>query len=563
MPSSLAGPSRSPITPTGPGGASAAQSSKEEGKESSLWTEILGSADRQKGLGRKNLIVLSERHHGRTHLLSQLATSSRTKKPAKQPRAQRKGLALGYEVIDIGDGDEDSVPPLSVFYPPSSHPSLLKLVPTALPPNPLSDTAVAIVLDWTKPSSMLRELLTWLSWVEQWASKSAGRGEAEELHERLQSHLQHYTEPSPTPAAGTSAYAGVGPLLPLGPGSLTLNASGIPIIVVCTKADLMDSVAEEMGMKGGGWEERTDWVQQVLRTVCLAYGAALFYTAPTQPTTYTLLRSYLLHWLYTTPPPLNPSASSPAPVSTTVSTRFPFNHRANVLDRDAVMVPSGWDSWGKINVLREGFEPARVGKAWEVSLRRAGAAGANGDGGEEVEEGEELLEGLWEGMIPDTERGPRPTNPHSITTTTEPEQTFLSRQLDVLLKDPQRDPRQSFRHAAATVVGPMGGSEGLSLPGVEKAMKEMEGVERGEELKEKFARLGRREPARTTSGSGSGTATGPLSPTTPAAPGTPTPAMPNEALHNFFQGLLANRSRTAAASGTPAAGGAAPSQESK
>lgn len=31
----------------------------------------------------------------------------------------------------------DAAPPLSVFYPPSSHPALLKLVDTALPPNPL------------------------------------------------------------------------------------------------------------------------------------------------------------------------------------------------------------------------------------------------------------------------------------------------------------------------------------------------------------------------------------------------------------------------------------------
>lgn len=49
-----------------------------------------------------------------------------------------------------------------------------------------------------------------------------------------------------------------------------MGRSGIPIIVVCTKADLMDSVGEEVGMKGAAWEERTDWIQQVLRTICLA-----------------------------------------------------------------------------------------------------------------------------------------------------------------------------------------------------------------------------------------------------------------------------------------------------
>lgn len=46
--------------------------------------------------------------------------------------------------------------------------------------------------------------------------------------------------------------------------------AGIPIIVVCTKADLMDHAGDEAGMKGAAWEEKTDWVQQVLRTICLS-----------------------------------------------------------------------------------------------------------------------------------------------------------------------------------------------------------------------------------------------------------------------------------------------------
>jgi hypothetical protein len=99
----------------------------------------------------------------------------------------------------------------------------------------------------------------------------------------------------------------------------------------------------------------------------------------------------------------------------------------------------------------------------------------------------------------------------TITTTSEPEQSFLTRQLDLLQKDTTKDPRQSFRNPLPSsttgsssgtttsgvgggVVGPMGNTGlGLNLPGVEKAMLEMEGSGlTGEELKEKFARLGRR-----------------------------------------------------------------------
>lgn len=128
-------------------------------------------------------------------------------------------------------------------------------------------------------------------------------------------------------------------------------------------------------------------------------GASLFYTAPTQPSTYTVLVQYLLHRLYTTPPPLNPPDDEPPAPS---STRFPFPHRANVLDRDAVLVPVGWDSWGKINVLREGFDTARVNRAWDASLSRL-----HDDDEMDDREG---IEDLWEAMIPNTERGPRVSN---------------------------------------------------------------------------------------------------------------------------------------------------------
>ncbi len=64
-------------------------------------------------------------------------------------------------------------------------------------------------------------------------------------------------------------------LLPLGKGILTHNSSGIPIVVVCSKADLIDN--DDTGLvglkgRGGDWEERSDVVMQVLRTICLKCG---------------------------------------------------------------------------------------------------------------------------------------------------------------------------------------------------------------------------------------------------------------------------------------------------
>jgi len=167
----------------------------------------------------------------------------------------------------------------------------------------------------------------------------------------------------------------------------------VPIIVVCTKADLIDDNNDLVGAgasgmggmvkgKGDEWEERTDGIMQILRTVCLKCtprsihlfsfplisstdGAGLFYSTP-QPTTLNVLRQYALHALFVPPAPAPDGtldgAAAPA------RNPFPFLHKPNTLDRDRIIVPAGWDSWGKIAVLRDGFDAKAWGEAWEYDL---------------------------------------------------------------------------------------------------------------------------------------------------------------------------------------------------
>lgn len=42
--------------------------------------------------------------------------------------------------------------------------------------------------------------------------------------------------------------------------------------------------------------------------------------------------------------------------------------KPNVIDRDKVAVPPNWDSWGKIRVLREGFDVEAVSEGWSIDL---------------------------------------------------------------------------------------------------------------------------------------------------------------------------------------------------
>lgn len=75
----------------------------------------------------------------------------------------------------------------------------------------------------------------------------------------------------------------------------------------------------------------------------------------------------MLHLLFMPAAPspgMTTGTEAPAPIRNP----FVFHHRPNTLDRDRIVIPAGWDSWGKIGVLREGFEARVWGEAWDADL---------------------------------------------------------------------------------------------------------------------------------------------------------------------------------------------------
>ena len=72
---------------------------------------------------------------------------------------------------------------------------------------------------------------------------------------------------------------------------------------------------------------------------------------------------------------------------------FPFAERANALDRDQILVPAGWDSWGKIVVLRDGFDAKTWSESWDKDMEAE-------SGGQEPG-----AKALYADLVPD--RGPQ------------------------------------------------------------------------------------------------------------------------------------------------------------
>ena len=50
------------------------------------------------------------------------------------------------------------------------------------------------------------------------------------------------------------------------------------------------------------------------------------------------------------------------------TTTYSFRVRADVVNRDTVLVPAGWDSWSKILILKEGFDCQGISQAWDADV---------------------------------------------------------------------------------------------------------------------------------------------------------------------------------------------------
>jgi hypothetical protein len=192
-------------------------------------------------------------------------------------------------------------------------------------------------------------------------------------------------------------------------------------------------------------EEEFDVVLQFMRTVLLrrefistkegrcrinqypADGASLIYTTPSVPSQLpTLIHSSLgIHSLLK---------------------KQPLKH--NVIDRDKVVIPPNWDSWGKIRVLRDGFDVDQVSNGWSIDLDQPfprtqpnGTAQEDGQANGDTERSAGNPEGSTVALYEDSVQDPsmdalqlagRNTQSTRLEVETIDTQTFLAQQLKVL-----------------------------------------------------------------------------------------------------------------------------------
>ena len=226
--------------------------------------------------------------------------------------------------------------------------------------------------------------------------------------------------------------------------------------------------------------------------------------------------------------------------------RQPLKH--NVIDRDRVLIPPNWDSWGKIRVLREGFDVEGISKGWSMDIEpvksqevaQDSTSKANG-GKEEHLNAEGPRKGGpladYEGTI----QNPRRTNSLETFTTTKDGlevdtpnmQDFLASQLEIMerlkAEELEADGKDANANGSASQLGRADIVRGTIDTSsrvnehIGPVQFNMGGIE--VDAEDMLKRLSNREREETPDRDG-------------RRPTTPDGKSENEALANFFAGLM-------------------------
>jgi len=324
--------------------------SRDGEQKKDMWSSMLDSVASGKRLPEKNLLVLGGSVESQREFLESLsANQSRAgldNQDHKVPPVANS-FALGYTYYHVLDADqEDVLARISLYLLSRPSASFTSLLQPLLNPQTIPNTLIVILLDWSQPWLWMRQLREWLLLL-----KTVIMSLSPECKEAMEENMNGWRERGRTggsvnldgTSAGVAAEGNV--TIPLGPGEWD-EAMGLPLCVVCQNTANIDNLEKTQGWK----EEKFDLVLQYLRTVLLRHGASLVYT----------------------------SASMSSPLQSLVHASLGIRSllkrealNANVIDRDKILVLPNWDSWGKIRVLRDGFDVEAVSNGWAVDLDQA------------------------------------------------------------------------------------------------------------------------------------------------------------------------------------------------
>ncbi|KIW04582.1 uncharacterized protein PV09_04331 [Verruconis gallopava] len=329
---------------------------KTQAPKKEIWSTLLNSVSSGKRLPEKQLLLLGGSPQSQKDFLESLSTdtSSNRRQQTRRPPPVANQYALGYTYQDVLDADhEDILARLSIYTLSSASTSFAPLLKPLLTPKTLSHTLVVILLDWNQPWHWVRQLRDWIRLIRSIVVSldDESKNAMEDNVSRWRDRQRNRSNTVESTESGDAEDAS----LPLGPGEWD-EPLGMPLCVVCQNTDKMQSLERDHGWK----DEQFDYIGQYIRTILLKHGGSLIYTMPSAPGSL----QPLVH-------------SSLGITSTLLAQKKELGYE--VSNRDRTLVPPNWDSWAKIRMMADNFDPEIVSKMWSVEIQKPSGSEPTGE----------------------------------------------------------------------------------------------------------------------------------------------------------------------------------------
>ncbi|VDN00918.1 unnamed protein product [Thelazia callipaeda] len=274
------------------------------------------------------ILFLGNRQSGKTWLLNRLekketpGRSSALEYHFLNVHTDYRDVCYAYQLASAGAGvapGESVTLPVWVLDGDEAFAPLVKYALTA----PLCKSVVILCASMQEPGIILSSLNKWAKIIGHQIENLFDPVALADARKSQELFWQEYVEPLDSsmqsdkiPSMETEHV-----LLPLDQNVLTRN-TGAALVVVLTKCD---TALAEMS------DEQLDRLQYHIRKFCMAHGATLIYTSAKEEKNTTLLYKYIVHRVC----------------------GMPFTTPAQVVEKDSIFVPAGWDNEKKLEIIKE------------------------------------------------------------------------------------------------------------------------------------------------------------------------------------------------------------------
>ncbi|KAJ6254015.1 dynein light intermediate chain [Anaeramoeba flamelloides] len=291
------------------------------------WEEFLKGSSRKTKLKKSTTLLVI----GKTNVLSKFLKT----------KEESTGIGLNYAYMDVTSSEEtDDIESRIDVWKVNDTIDHQDLLSFAINKDTIESLAILICLDITKPWKIFKTLEKTLDVLKQKIEDCHSlidSKDVEKLKNTTYQRFLSYKEPNTkvfvrqnTRIRNMNANKNQNIDLSELPEGAMKDNFGIPIIISLTKSDQISNVQTKYSLS----DEAIDYIQAKLRRICFNYGGALINTSLQSNYNIQLLRDYILHLLYA----------------------FKLTHAPQIIERDQLFVPIGWDRNEKIIMYTKNSE---------------------------------------------------------------------------------------------------------------------------------------------------------------------------------------------------------------